>query len=235
MGFFEGLVAVFKDFDLLLNSLLITLLIAGGALVVGFIIGILCAVVRIAPKNNPVIKVLDYIAKLYITIIRGTPTLLQLLIIANVVLSGIYNSSNNLIIPIIAFGLNSGAYMAEIIRSGFNSVPSGQLEAGRSLGLTWGRTVIKIIIPQAIKTVIPTIFNEIIVLVKETSVVMYTSLFVGGKQVYDLLGIADKRGLATANYLAYIIVAALLYLIVVILLTQVQKLIERKFRKNERR
>ena len=234
MGFFEGLVEVFKDIDLLLNSLLITLLIAAGALLVGFVIGILCAVIRIAPKRNPIVKVLDAIARFYVTIIRGTPTLLQLLIMANVVLVSINSSNNNLIIPILAFGLNSGAYMSEIIRSGFNSVPSGQLEAGRSLGLTWGKTVVKIIIPQAIKTVIPTIFNEIIVLVKETSVVAYIPLTIG-KQVYDLLGMADKRGLATGKYMAYIIVAALLYLIIVILLTQVQKLIERKFRKNERR
>ena len=128
--------AVLKDMPLLLNGVLVTVVIAIGAIILGFLIGVLCAVVRIAPKTNPFIKVLDAIVRGYVTVIRGTPTLLQLLIVANILLVAIYNSATNVIVPIVAFGLNSGAYMSEIIRSGFNSVPSGQMEAGRSLGLS---------------------------------------------------------------------------------------------------
>lgn len=112
------------------------------------------------------------------------------------VLVAFKSMDTNLVVPIVSFGINSGAYMAEIIRSGIQSVDSGQMEAGRSVGLSWITTMRKIIIPQAIKVVIPTIFNEIIMLVKETSVVSYIVLMVGGKQKYDLLGIADKLGLS---------------------------------------
>lgn len=230
-----------NDADKFGRALLVTLMIAGAAIVIGLIIGIVCASIRIAPKTNIVIRILDKIVGLYITIIRGTPTLLQLLIIANVILITIYSTNANIFVPMFAFGVNSGAYMAEIFRSGFNSVDRGQLEAGRSLGLSWFATTRKIIIPQAVKTVIPTIFNEIIILVKETSVVSYLSILmpwgVGGKveQVYDLLGIADKRGQSTGEWMAYLITAALIYLVVVLLLTLVQKIIERRFSISDRR
>ena len=223
------------------QALLVTLMIAAAAIVIGLVIGIVCASIRIAPKTNIFIKVLDKIVGLYITIIRGTPTLLQLLIIANIVLASIYKSDANIFVPMLAFGVNSGAYMAEIFRSGFNSVDRGQLEAGRSLGLSWFATTRKIIIPQAVKTIMPTIFNEIIILVKETSVVSYVSIVMPwgdhGKveQVYDLLGIADKRGTSTGEWMAYLITAALIYLVVVLLLTLVQKIIERRFSISDRR
>ena len=125
--------------------------------------------------------------------------------------------------------------MAEIIRSGINSVDKGQMEAGRSLGLGWTTTMLKIVIPQAVKVVVPTIFNEIIILVKETSVVCYIVLRVGGQQVWDLLGIAEKLGIAKpACYMTLIFTVAFVYLAVVLLLTLVQKLIERSLQKNER-
>ena len=125
--------------------------------------------------------------------------------------------------------------MAEIIRSGINSIDKGQMEAGRSLGLNWTQTMFSIIIPQAIKVVVPTIFNEIIILVKETSVVCYIVLKVNGKQVWDLLGIAEKLGLAMPGcYMSLIFAVAIMYLVIVLLLTLVQKLIERGFAKNER-
>lgn len=217
------------------ESLGYSLLIALGAVILGFIIGVLMAIIRIAPKNNPIIRILDKIALTYITVIRGTPTLVQLLILYNSLLVAFKSMSTNLLVPIIAFGINSGAYMAEIIRSGINSVDIGQMEAGRSLGLSWVTTMRTVIIPQAIKIVVPTIFNEIIILVKETSVVSYIVLRVGSKQKYDLLGIAEKLGLATpACYLVFLFATALIYLAIVMLLTFVQHCIERKLRKNER-
>ncbi|MBQ7171836.1 MAG: amino acid ABC transporter permease [Clostridia bacterium] len=210
-------------------------MIAFGAVVLGFIIGVILAVIRIAPKTNPVIKALDKIAVLYITVIRGTPTLVQLLILYNSVLVWFKRMPTNLLVPIIAFGINSGAYMAEIIRSGISAVDVGQMEAGRSMGLSWLITMRRVIIPQAIKTVVPTIFNEIIILVKETSVVSYIVLKVNSIQKYDLLGMAEKQGLATpACYLVFLFFAALLYLTIVMLLTFLQHLIERRLKKNER-
>ena len=126
--------------------------------------------------------------------------------------------------------------MAEIIRSGINSVDKGQMEAGRSLGLSWFATMYRIIIPQAIKVVIPTIFNEIIILVKETSVVAYILLRVNGKQVWDLLGIAEKLGLAVPwAYMALIFTVVIVYLVVVLILTFIQKLIERRMNRSERK
>lgn len=219
----------------LLQGLGISLLIAFVALIIGFVIGILLAMAKIAPKTNVFIKILDKFADVYITVIRGTPMLVQLLIMYGVILVSLKGSDTNLVVPIVSFGINSGAYMAEIIRSGINSIDNGQMEAGRSLGLSWSKTMIKIVIPQAIKVVIPTIFNEIIILVKETSVVCYILLRVSGKQVWDLLGVAENLGLAKpACYMSLIFSVAIMYLIVVLLLTLVQKLIERRLSKNER-
>lgn len=219
----------------LLSGLGISLLIAFVAVIIGFVIGVLIAMVKIAPKTNVFMVILDKIADFYITVIRGTPMLVQLLIMYGVILVSLKSSPTNLLVPILSFGINSGAYMAEIIRSGINSIDKGQMEAGRSLGLKWSTTMFTVIIPQAIKVVIPTIFNEIIILVKETSVVCYIVLRVGNKQVWDLLGIAEKLGLARPEcYMALIFTVALMYLVVVLLLTLVQKLIERRLAKNER-
>ena len=235
MSFIEKLTKLWNLRGVFAESLGYSLLIAFGAVLLGFIIGVVLAVIRIAPKNNIFVKILDKFAVVYITVIRGTPTLVQLLILYNSVLVAFKSMSTNLLVPIIAFGINSGAYMAEIIRSGITSVDVGQMEAGRSLGLSWITTMSKIIIPQAIKVVIPTIFNEIIILVKETSVVSYIVLKVGSKQKWDLLGMAEKQGLATpACYLTFLFFAAILYLAIVMLLTLVQNLIERRFKKNER-
>ena len=235
MTFAEKIEKLWDLRGLFAESLGYSLLIAFGAVVLGFIIGVILAVIRIAPKTNPVIRFFDKIAVLYITVIRGTPTLVQLLILYNSVLVWFKRMPTNLLVPIIAFGINSGAYMAEIIRSGISAVDIGQMEAGRSMGLSWLITMRRVIIPQAVKTVVPTIFNEIIILVKETSVVSYIVLKVNSVQKYDLLGMAEKQGLATpACYLAFLFFAALLYLAVVMLLTFLQHLIERRLKKNER-
>lgn len=235
MTFAEKIEKLWDLRGLFAESLGYSLLIAFGAVVLGFIIGVILAVIRIAPKTNPVIRFFDKIAITYITVIRGTPTLVQLLILYNSVLVLFKRMPTNLLVPIIAFGINSGAYMAEIIRSGISAVDIGQMEAGRSLGLSWIITMRRVIIPQAVKTVVPTIFNEIIILVKETSVVSYIVLKVNSVQKYDLLGMAEKQGLATpACYLAFLFFAALLYLAVVMLLTFLQHLIERRLKKNER-
>lgn len=235
MSFGEKLAYVWNTRGLLFESLGISLLIALGAVVIGFIIGVVLAVIRIAPKNNVIVRILDKFAQIYITVIRGTPTMVQLLIMYSSILVIFKYMETNLLVPIIAFGINSGAYMAEIIRSGINSVDKGQIEAGRSVGLSWTTTMRKIVIPQAIKVVIPTIFNEIIILVKETSVVSFIALRVGGMQKWDLMGLVSKMANAKpAVYNTFLYTAALMYLIVVLLLTLLQKVLEKRMKKNER-
>ena len=219
----------------LLEGLAISVCIAFFALIMGFIIGVILAMIKIMPQKSIISKILNKFADVYITVIRGTPLLVQLLIMYNVVLVSFKYMQFSLPIPIITFGINSGAYMAEIIRSGINSIDKGQLEAGRSLGLSWGKSMFKIVIPQAIKVVIPTIFNEIIILVKETSVVCYIAIHIGVNQVWDLLGVAENIGTYNAwAYMALIFTVAIMYLILVLLLTFIQKLIERRLSKNER-
>lgn len=236
MSFSDQINYIFSVRDLLLKGLGISLLIAFLAVIIGLLIGVLLSMIKIAPKNTLIMKILDKFADVYITVIRGTPMLVQLLIMYGVILVSFKSMSTNLIVPIVSFGINSGAYMAEIIRSGINSIDKGQMEAGRSLGLTWKTTMFKVVIPQAIKVVIPTIFNEIIILVKETSVVCYIVIRVRGKQSWDLLGIAEKLGLAKPGcYMALIFTVAIIYLIIVLLLTLVQKRIERRLAVNEKR
>lgn len=226
---------IYEIRDLLFDGLGISLVIAFSAVIIGFIIGVVLAMIKIAPKNNIIVKILDKFADLYITVIRGTPMLVQLLIMYGVILVSFKYQETNLIVPILSFGINSGAYMAEIIRSGINSIDKGQMEAGRSLGLNWTSTMFSVVIPQAIKVVVPTIFNEIIILVKETSIVCYILVRVNGKQAWDLLGIAEKLGLAVPGaYMSLIFTVAIIYLVIVLLLTLIQKLIERSLAKNER-
>ena len=221
--------------DLLIDALRISLLIAFIACVIGFVIGVILAMIKIAPKNNIVMKILDKFVDLYVAVIRGTPMLVQLLIMYSFILVDFKKEPTNLIIPILSFGINSGAYMTEIIRSGINSVDKGQMEAGRSLGMSSVRTMFTIVIPQAIKVVIPTLFNEIIILVKETSIVSYIVVRVNGKQTWDLLGIAEKLGLAKpACYMSLLFTVAIIYLAIVLILTFIQKFIERRMSKNER-
>lgn len=236
MSFLEQLEMVWGYRESVLQSLGISLLIALVAVVFGFVIGVVLAGVKIAPQNNLIMKLLNKFADLYITVIRGTPMLVQLILMYGVILVSFKYGENNLIVPILSFGINSGAYMAEIIRSGVNSVDGGQMEAGRSLGLTWLSTMRYVVIPQAIKVVVPTIFNEIIILVKETSVVSAIVLKVGNEQVYDLFGIIAKiQRTSPACYTATILIIALIYLVIVLLLTLIQKMIEKRLSVNERR
>ena len=235
MNIIKQLEFVYNVRERLFEGLEISLIVAFTACLIGLVIGIIFSMIKIMPKNNIFIKLLDKAVDLYVVVIRGTPMLVQLLIMYSVVLASFKSADTNLVVPIISFGINSGAYMTEIIRSGIDSVDKGQMEAGRSLGLSWLSTMIHIVIPQAIKVVIPTIFNEIIILVKETSIISYIVVRVNGKQRWDLLGIAEKLGLAKPEcYLALIFTVAICYLIIVLLLTFIQKRIEARFKKNER-
>jgi len=239
--FFEGIWQDFyscfidaESYKLYLLGLRNTLIIAAGACLLGFLIGIIITAVRVAPTENPVVKILAAIAKVYVTIIRGTPVVLQLFICYFVILSpmkslGFFGleKSNGIPVAIVAFGLNSGAYMAEILRGGILSVDAGQTEAGRALGLSWFKTFFKIVLPQAMKAAIPTIFNEFITLVKETSVAGYVG-------ITDLTKIQNLITTQTVKLYMPLFIIAAIYLIIVIGLQQIQKIIERRLSRGDK-
>lgn len=231
MNFFEGIAEVFttsKYLDTVWSGLKMTLLLTCGAAVLGLFLGVILALMKIVSQTNKGSKTLGIIADVYIAIIRGTPVALQLFLMAFAVFA--IRGFPLEITAIITFGINSGAYVAENLRAGIQSVDIGQMEAGRSLGLSYGVTMRKIIIPQAIKNVIPAIGNELIALLKETSIVSMVGLI-------DLTFAAKIIGAGQnmANYIVPMSVAAAFYLVIVYLITLVIKLIERRLTKSDRR
>ena len=230
MSFFESigtLLTSAKYMGMLFEGLGTTLLISVFAALLGLVIGTLVAIVGIA-KDNPVMRVLKFICKIYVTIVRGTPMALQLFIMAYTIFA--IRGFPKEITAIIAFGINSGAYVSENIRAGILSVDIGQTEAGRALGLNSKTTMMKIVIPQAIKNVIPAIGNELIALIKETSIVSMIGM-------YDLTQAAKVIGAGNnmASYIVPMSVAACFYLAIVYLLTFVIKKIEGRLRVGDKR
>ena len=199
------------------NTIKITL----GALLIGIAIGALIAVVKFFAEESPKLKPLAWLCDLYTTVIRGIPITVLLLIFYFAIMV----TSAELHVAIVAFGINSGAYMAELIRSGFNAVDKGQMEAGRSLGMTRGQTMRKVIFPQAIRYILPAIGNEMIALLKETSVAGYVS-------IVDLTRGGNLVRNNTHDMFNPLMLVALIYLILVVLLTQLLKLVERKLAKK---
>ena len=201
-----------------------TIIIAIVAALIGTVIGVACAMVNYLNKKTGKLKIVSKIANFYITIIRGTPVGLQLMILYFVVFA---SWDNGIMIGAITFGLNSGAYVAEIARAGFESVDDGQMEAGRSLGLSTAQTMWHIIIPQAVKNCLPPLFNEFITLVKETAIVGYVGIMDLGK----IPGLIQSR---TFDYLFPLVIAALMYLAVVLVLTKILHILEKKMAKSDR-
>ena len=230
MNFFEKIFELFsteKYMDIIFEGFKTTVIISVFAAILGLLIGTMVALVSIS-EDSPVTKVLKAICKVYITIIRGTPMALQLFIMAYVIFT--FRGFPEEVTAIIAFGINSGAYVAENIRGGILSVDIGQTEAGRALGLTSRVTMFKIVIPQAIKNVIPAIGNELIALIKETSIVSMIGMF-------DLTMAAKIIGSGNnmASYVVPMSVVALFYLAIVYLLTFAIKLIEKRLRASDKR
>ena len=201
-----------------------TLLIALLATLIGVAIGVTLAMIVYVNKKTGKLKVLSLVAKTYIMIIRGTPVVLQLFIMYFVVLA---SSDNGILIGALTFGLNSGAYVAEIVRAGFESVDYGQMEAGRSLGLSTGQTLLRVVTPQAVRNVMTPLFNEFITLVKETAIVGY----VGILDLGTVPGLIQSR---TFDYLFPLLIAAIMYLVIVMGLTGILKLIEKQMAKTDR-
>ena len=210
---------------LLLRGLFVTLKITFFAVILGFVLGFSVAIVRNVYENTKKLKILNFICNIYLTVIRGTPVVVQLLIIYFVIFSSIRIDKS--IAAILAFGINSGAYQAEIFRSGINSIPKGQMEAGRSLGFSYAQTMVNIIMPQAIKNVLPTLGNEFIVLMKETSVAGYIAL-------EDLTKAGDVIRSRTYSAMMPFLAVALLYLIMVMFFTYLLKLFERRLARSGR-
>ena len=221
---------------LMFKGLGATLQITAVALLIGIVLGIIVAAVRSSyDKNKEAMKVrggvgyillsiANAICKLYLTVIRGTPTVVQLLIFYFIIFS---KMSDGVPVAMICFGINSGAYVAEIFRSGIMSTDNGQFEAGRSLGFSYIQTMRYVVIPQAFKAVLPTLCNEFIVLIKETSIAGYVGIM-------DLTKAGDLiRGRTFSAFLPLLTVAAI-YLILVVLLTWLVGKLERRLRKNER-
>ena len=207
------------------NTLAITLIAAGIGLVIGFIV----AIIKIFAMDNPKLKPLAGICNIYTTIIRGTPITLQLFIMVFAILAF---KGFKVTAVILTFGINSGAYVSENIRAGILSVDQGQMEAGRSLGLSKFKTMSKIIMPQAIKNVIPAIGNELIALVKETAIVSMVGSTIG-TLTFDLNQATSTINKEIANYLAPAILAALLYLAIVYTITLIIKRFERRLRLSD--
>lgn len=207
------------------NTVLITLF----ALLLGVILGVILALIRVsyqqAEKKTILLRILNLFAGLYLTVIRGTPMVVQLMIMYFVILTG---NISPILIAVIAFGINSGAYVAEVIRSGIQSVDRGQTEAGRSLGLNGRQTMTNIILPQAFKNVAPAIFNEFISLLKETSVAGYVG-------IQDLTKGGDIIRSITYDAFPPLLAVALIYLVIVILLTRILHYIEGRLAKSDLR
>lgn len=215
--------------EILTNGLGTTYVVSFFAVILGVVIGVLIAVVRSSADklDRPplVVKILNVICKLYLTVIRGTPAMIQLLIMYYIVFGSVDVSKR--LVAILTFGINSGAYVAEIIRSGIMSVDQGQFEAGRSLGLTYVQTMWYIIIPQAFKNVLPALGNEFITLLKETSICGYIALT-------DVTHGANTVRSQTYEPYMPLFAAALIYLVSVSVLSALISRLERRMRVNER-
>ena len=209
----------------LLDGLKNTMIITVFALLIGICIGFLVAIIRSSHDKSGNFKIANSICRVYLTVIRGTPTVIQLLIMNFVVFGSV--SVNEILVGSLAFGINSGAYVAEIVRSGIMSIDQGQTEAGRSLGLNFSQTMRLIIIPQAFKNVLPALANEFIVLLKETSISGYIGL-------NDLTRGGDIIRSITYDPMLPLFGVALIYLVLVVILSSLVKKLERRLRSNER-
>ncbi|GHU44369.1 amino acid ABC transporter permease [Clostridia bacterium] len=218
-NFIEG-----DRFLFLLKGLGNTLIIAAFAVLLGIVLGFLVAIIRASYDREGKFKFLNAICKIYITVIRGTPVLVQLLILYYIIMSSM---NNKILTAVLAFGLNSAAYVSEIMRSGIMSIDVGQFEAGRSLGLSYSAVMRHIILPQAVKNVLPALANEFIVLLKETSVSGYIGLM-------DLTRGGDIIRSTTYEAILPLLAVAAIYLVIVMCLSYAVGVLERRLRTSER-
>lgn len=213
--------------NIFLKGIANTVAVAVIGLIIGIVIGIIIAIIRVAPKYKLIYKVLDKICSFYTLIFRGTPIVAQLLIAYYVIMPTIGIKMGALGVGMIVFGMNSGAYVSEIMRGGLNSVDKGQMEAGRALGMTYSSTMMKIVVPQAVKNILPTLGNEFISLIKETSVLSFIA-------VYDLYKALLDVGMVKYDSMVPYIMMGLIYIVLVLIISLGIKLLERRFAKSDR-
>ncbi|MDD2374244.1 MAG: amino acid ABC transporter permease [Eubacteriales bacterium] len=213
-------------FTWLLSGLGTTIVITIFSTLLGLTLGLTLAIIKVLDYNGKRIFFVTRLAEYYLTIIRGTPVVVQLLIIYYVIFGSI--NISKVLVAVLAFGINSGAYVAEIIRAGILAVDRGQMEAGRSLGLTYGVTMQKIILPQAFKNVLPALFNELITLLKETAVAGYIA-------IADLARAGDMIRARTFDAFLPLFAVAGIYLVLVVCLTQLMGKLERRLRRSDNR
>ena len=233
LGFYQTFI-LDDNYNYFIQGIGITLLTTVLALLIGLVLGVILAIIRSAHDQqenhkNPVLGFFNVLAKIYLTVIRGTPTMVQLLIMWFVIWAAARSTTQNMVTcAVLTFGINSGAYVAEIIRSGIMSIDAGQMEAGRSLGLSYATTMRSVIIPQAFKNVLPALGNELITLLKETSIVTVIGLKDLTKGAMIIQG---KTYQAIVPYLAI----ALIYLAMVMILTAILGRVERRMRQSDYR
>ncbi len=226
-AWFEKLYETFIEgnrYQWLIEGFKNTLIITFGALLIGVMIGAIIAISKYFCEGNKKLRFVNWICDLYTTVIRGIPVTVLLLVFFYIILV----SADGVTVAIIAFGINSGAYMAELIRSGINAVDKGQMEAARSLGMSKGQAMAKIILPQAVKNILPAIGNECIALLKETSVAGYVA-------IVDLTRAATNIRNNTFDAVNPIIMLALIYLVLVVIMTKLLAVLERRLRKSDGR
>lgn len=225
--FYEQFIT-YEGYKTVLQGLLATVQIAVLGLIIGFVIGCILAVCKLLPSGTWYSKVLSGVANVYIAVFRGTPMVVQLLIMHFALFPALGIMMDSVLEACLIFGLNSGAYTAEIMRGGILSVDKGQMEAGRAMGLGYAQTMLRIVIPQAVKNVVPTLGNEFVSLIKETSVVSFIA-------VVDITKAFQNIANSTYEYFVPYIVLALIYFVLVLLITLLIKLLERRLRKSDRR
>ena len=218
----------YKGYVKVIEGLQNTVKIAVLGLVIGIVIGTLIATIRVIPKYKTLPKVLNSICTFYVGFFRGTPMVVQLLLFYYVALPLMGLNLPSVSVAIAVFGLNSGAYISEIMRSGIQSVDAGQMEAGRAVGLSFGVSMVKIVIPQAVKNILPTLGNEFISLIKETSVVS----FVGAADLYVAF---NYIGSNSYEFMVPYLVMAMIYIVLVLVISLLVKLLERSLKKSDRR
>ncbi len=218
----------YKGYVKVIEGLENTLKIAILGLLIGIVIGTLIATVRVIPKYKRLPRILNSICTFYVGFFRGTPMVVQLLLFYYVALPLMGFNLPSVSVAIAVFGLNSGAYISEIMRSGIQSVDYGQTEGGRSVGLSFATTMMKIVIPQAVKNILPTLGNEFIVLIKETSIVS----FIGAADLYVAF---NSIGTNSYEFMVPYLAMAIIYIVIVCIITLLIKLMERSLNKSDRR
>ena len=229
MSWFERLYESFiadpeLGYKLILNGFGNTIMITLAALLIGVVIGAAIAITKYYAEGNPKLRIIDKICDVYTTVIRGIPITVLLMIFFFVIF---VTDDDGIVTAVIAFGINSGAYMAELIRSGINAIDNGQMEAARSLGLSKWQAMRNVILPQAVKNILPAIGNECIALLKETSVAGYVT-------VVDLTRAANLIRTNSGDAINPLVLSAVIYLVLVIIMTKLISIIEKKLRRSER-